>query len=61
MSKIKIKNSNFEDAIKLITSDRLNYGKNKIPINTDYEKGYVKGLEGAIFILKEAQRIMDEE
>jgi len=43
------------------STDRLNYGKNKIPINTDYEKGYVKGLEGAIFILKESQRIIDEE
>lgn len=51
---IKIKNSNFEDAIKVIKADRSHYGANgEIPITTEFENGYVKGLEGAILILQE--------
>ena len=60
MKKIKIKSANFEDAIKVIQADKIRYGaKGEIPITTEFEKGYVKGLEGAIFILKETQRLVD--
>jgi len=58
MKNVKIKNANFEDAIKVIKADKSHYGaKGEIPITTEFEKGYVKGLEGAIFILQETQRI----
>ena len=54
---VKIKSSNFEDAIKVIKADKSHYGaKGEIPITTEFEKGYLKGLEGAIFILQETQR-----
>lgn len=57
MKKVKIKNANFEDAIKVIKADKSHYGvKGEIPITTEFEKGYVKGLEGAILILQETQR-----
>ncbi|MFT8735674.1 MAG: hypothetical protein ABF773_14780 [Lentilactobacillus hilgardii] len=57
MKKVKIKNANFEDAIKVIKADKSHYGaKGEIQITTEFEKGYVKGLEGAIFILQETQR-----
>ncbi|MCT3116203.1 hypothetical protein [Leuconostoc lactis] len=62
MKNVKIKNANFGDAIKVIKADKSRYGK--IPITTEFEKGYVKGLEGAILILQETQRmarIMDGE
>jgi len=59
MKKVKIKNANFKDAIKVIKADKSHYGaKGEIPITTEFEKGYVKGLEGAIFILQETQRIV---
>jgi len=65
MTNVKIKNANFEDAIKVIKADKSRYGENRvIPITTEFEKGYVKGLEGAIFILQETQRtarIMEDE
>lgn len=62
MKKIKIKIANFEDAIKVIQADKSRYGaKGEIPITTEFEKGYVKGLEGAIFILQETQRLVDDE
>lgn len=61
MKNVEIKNANFADAIKVIKADKSHYGaKGEIPITTDFEKGYVRGLEGAIFILKEAQRIAQE-
>ncbi|MDY5164372.1 hypothetical protein RQW99_07480 [Leuconostoc falkenbergense] len=57
MKNVKIKNANFEDAIKVIKADKSRYGDNgEIPITTEFEKGYVKGLEGAILILQETQR-----
>ena len=57
MKNVKIKNANFEDAIRVIEADKSLYGvKGEIPITTEFEKGYVKGLEGAIFILQETQR-----
>jgi len=59
MKKVKIKNANFKDAIKVIKADKSHYAaKGEIPITTEFEKGYVKGLEGAIFILQETQRIV---
>lgn len=65
MKNLEIKNANFEDAIKVIKADKSHYGpKGEIPVTTEFEKGYVKGLEGAIFILQETQRtarIMEEE
>lgn len=65
MKNVKINNANFVDAIKVIKADRSHYGaKGEIPITTEFEKGYVKGLEGAIFILQETQRtarIMEDE
>lgn len=57
MKNVKIKNANFEDAIKVIKADKNRYGASgEIPITSEFEKGYVKGLEGAIFILQETQR-----
>ena len=54
MTNVKIKNADFEDAIKVIKAVKSCYGANgEIPITTEFEKGYVKGLEGAIFILQE--------
>lgn len=54
---VKIKSYNFEDAIKVIKADKSHYGaKGEIPITTEFEKGYLKGLGGAIFILQETQR-----
>ena len=62
MKKVKIKIANFEDAIKVIQADKSHYGaKGEIPITTEFEKGYVKGLEGAIFILRETQRLVEDE
>lgn len=62
MKKVKIKNAKFEDAIKVIQADKSNYGtKGGIPITTEFENGYVKGLEGAIFILQETQRTVEGE
>lgn len=62
MKKVKIKIANFEDAIKVIQADKSHYGvKGEIPITTEFEKGYVKGLEGAIFILKATQRLVEDE
>lgn len=60
MKGIKIKNANFEDAIKVLQGDRAQYGKKGgIPITNEFEKGYVKGLEDAIYILKETQRTLE--
>lgn len=57
MTNVKIKNADFKDAIKVLEADKSNYGtKGGIPITTEFEKGYVKGLEGAILILQETQR-----
>jgi len=65
MKNVKIKNANFEDAIKVIKADISRYGaKREIPITTEFEDGYVQGLEGAILILQETQivaRMMDGE
>lgn len=62
MKGIKIKNAHFEDAIKVIQKDRNRYGSGgDVPVTTDFEKGYVRGLEGAIFILKEVQRIVENK
>jgi|GEM_PF-5552467 len=59
MKNVKIKNANFEDAIKVIKAYKSHYvsKKGEIPIITEFKKGYFEGLEGAIFILQEAQRI----
>lgn len=60
MTNVKIKNADFEDAIKVIKADRRRYGaQGEIPITTEFEEGYVKGLEGAIFILQETQRAVE--
>lgn len=62
MKSVKIKNANFEDAIKIIKADKSNYGtKGGISITTEFERGYVKGLEGVILILQEAQRVVEGE
>lgn len=59
MKEVKIKNANFTDAIKVIKADRSSYGeKGEIPVTTEFEKGYVKGLEAAIFILQKTQRVV---
>lgn len=62
MKKVKIKNSNFNDVIKVLEADKSNYGtKGGIPITTEFEMGYVKGLEAAIFILQETQKTVESE
>lgn len=62
MKNVKIKNSDFNDAIKVLEADKSRYGaKGEIPITTEFEKGYVKGLEGAIFILQETQKVVEGE
>lgn len=62
MKNVKIKNADFEDAIKVIQADRGHYGaKGGIPITTEFEMGYVKGLEAAIFILQETQKTVESE
>lgn len=58
MSEVKINNSNFEDAIKVLNLEKNQYGKGKVEITNEFERGYVKGIEGAIFILKRAQDII---
>lgn len=62
MTNVKIKNTDFEDAIKVIKADKNRYGTNgEIPITTEFEEEYVKGLEGAIFILQETQRAVESK
>lgn len=57
---MKINNSDFKDAIKVLTADFSRYGKGKLIPTNDYERGYIRGLECAIEILKNTQSLLED-
>lgn len=57
---MKINTTDFTDAINILTEDFNRYEHDELISKTDYEKGYVRGLKGAIGILKVTQRTAKE-
>ena len=49
----------FNDAIKVLKNERAQYGKGKIEITNDFERGFVKGLEEATAVLKRVKDTVD--
>lgn len=57
---MKINNSDFKDAIKVLKADFSRYGSGNLMATNDYERGYIRGLECAIEILENTQSLLED-
>lgn len=49
----------FNDAIKVLKNERSQYGKGKVEVTNEFERGFVKGLEEAAVLLKRVKDTVD--
>lgn len=58
-NEIFIDKMDFGDAIKILKNERSQYGKGKVEVTNDFERGFVKGLEEAAALLKRVKDKVD--
>lgn len=58
-NEIFIDKMDFKGAIKLLKNERARYGKGKVEITNEFERGFVRGLEEAAALLKQVKDTVD--